>query len=193
MGYKISWIGFEAADKADCLQRLGMTDTGEDDSDNETRFSLAELPGGWLILYANDFEYASDARLAELSQGTRLIGCQVHEGVMYARVASFEDGVKLWSVVHDAQEDSRHIAVTGDVPAGFKALHQKLLRQQDEEDAGEAEVDHIFDAPVALAYDIAGYRYDMWVVEGDPPVFTALDAPAEVKTSWWSRLFGKRG
>jgi len=55
-----------------------MTATNEVDEAQAEPFSLAELPINWIILFANDFEYVSDKRLAALSGGGTVIGCHIH-------------------------------------------------------------------------------------------------------------------
>jgi hypothetical protein len=67
VGFKVSWIGFDGKGKTSALEKVGLQDTGEPDRANEALFSGAEIPGGWFILFSNNFEFVSRERLAQLS------------------------------------------------------------------------------------------------------------------------------
>jgi hypothetical protein len=45
MGFRISWIGFQGAGKADVLAMFGGVDSGIPDEANEAPFSIAEIAG----------------------------------------------------------------------------------------------------------------------------------------------------
>jgi hypothetical protein len=64
MGFRISWIGFNGKGKTSALEMVGLEDTGERDEVNEAPLSGAEIPGGWFILFSNDFMFVSRERLA---------------------------------------------------------------------------------------------------------------------------------
>jgi hypothetical protein len=173
MGFHISWIGFNGLDREECLRRLGMKATRAVDEANEEPFSLAQLPNNWIILFANDIEYVSDKRLAELSVETTVIGCHVHEGVMFSDATLFNAGRKIWSITHYAGDGVLDLKVQGDLPAEILAIRDKLLAEQ--KAAGPASnVDHVFDIPVEAARLVTSYRYDQWKFDWGEPVFHVL-------------------
>jgi hypothetical protein len=166
MGFKVSWLGCKGLDAAETLRRLGLRDTGVWDEAREAPFTVASIPGGWVILWSNDFGYVADEVMASLSRGATVIGCQIHEGMMYAASTLYHDGERLWSVAHDAQEGSHDLQIEGAPPAVFEEIRDKLWAQQSADDEHPFPVDFIFDAPVDLAQAITGFRYDQWAHEG---------------------------
>lgn len=170
MGFKISWIGFDGTGKAAALVKLGLVDTGEPDEANEAPFSGAEIPGNWFILFANDFGFVSHERLAELSGGCRVVACQVHEGIMVSASYAYENGRRLWELVHDAQESIDHLSVLGSPPPSFESIRQRELQNQ----RTASGVDYIFDVPLEVAVDLCNYRHDKWRFNWGEPRFTKL-------------------
>ncbi len=79
MGFSISWIAVEGVGKDDLLARLDLVDSGFPDPENRAKFSFAELPSGWLLIYSNRFDYASPKRIAAASAGGFALGCAVEE------------------------------------------------------------------------------------------------------------------
>ncbi len=175
MGFDISWIGFNGLSREECLRRLRMKDTGEVDEANEEPFSLAQLPNNWVILFANDFEYVSDKRLAALSTGATVIGCHIHEGVMFSDATLFNAGRKIWSISHYSGDGRLDLKIQGELPSEILAIRDKLLAEQ--KAAGvTSEVDHVFDIPVEAARLVTSYRYDQWKFDWGEPVFHVLKA-----------------
>jgi hypothetical protein len=152
-----------------------MKITREVDEANEAPFSLAELPNKWIILFANDIEYVSDKRLTALSSEATLIGCHIHEGVMFSDATLFNAGRKVWSVSHYAGDGSLDLKTAGQPPVEILAIRDKLLAEQ--KAAGPAsEVDHVFDIPVEAARLVTSYRHDQWKYDWGEPVFHVLKA-----------------
>lgn len=173
MGFKISWIGFNGLGREECLRRLNMSATREVDEAQEQPFSLAELPNNWIILFANDFDYVSDKRLASLSTGATIIGCRIHEGVMYSDATWFNAERKTWSISHFAQNSAFDLSLFGEPPSEILAIKDRLLAKQ--KGAGEAsDVDYLFDVPVEAAQFVTSYRHDLWEFDWGQPVFHVL-------------------
>jgi hypothetical protein len=171
VGFKISWIGFDGKDKTAALTMAGLKDTGEPDEFNETPFSGADIPGGWFILFCNDFGFVSPQRLARLSIDGRIIACQVHEGIMFSAAYGYERGKRVWELAHNAQQNIDDLSVFGSPPPSFEPVRRRLTRQQE----AAAGVDYIFDIPVEVAAGICGYRYGRMKFEWGTPQFTRLD------------------
>ena len=162
MGFKISWIGFHGQSKPEVLAIAGLRDTGEADETNETLFSGAELPGGWFILFANDFGFVTSARLAKLSADCRLVACKVHEGIMVSAACGYERGRGAWELAHDAQQGIYDLTVTGSPPPSFDLIRRRLMQEQESSAGG---VDYIFSIPVEVAGSICNYRHDRWMFD----------------------------
>jgi hypothetical protein len=174
MGFKISWIGFNGLERAECLARLGMVETSVVDDASEAPFSLAMLPNGWIILFVNDFEFVTEDRLAKLSRGATVIGCHIHEGIMYADAILYNDGKPVWSISHFVGDGRFDLKVTGAPPAEIEQIRDKLIAEQKKNDAGQADTDFIFDIPMDAARLVTGYRYDQWKFDWGEPVFHVL-------------------
>uniref|UniRef100_B0T086 Uncharacterized protein n=1 Tax=Caulobacter sp. (strain K31) TaxID=366602 RepID=B0T086_CAUSK len=174
MGFKISWIGFNGLEQAECLSRLGMIETPVVDEANEAPFSLAVLPNSWIILFANDFEYVTEDRLATLSRGATVIGCHIHEGIMYADAMLYNDGKAVWSLSHFVGDGRFDLKTTGAPPGEIEQIRVKLIAEQKMNDEAHADTDFIFDIPVEAARLVTGYRHDQWKFDWGEPVFHEL-------------------
>ncbi|MBX9814392.1 MAG: hypothetical protein K2X76_06800 [Sphingomonas sp.] len=167
MGFKISWLAVRGVDPAAMLDRLGLIDTGVLDEVNESPFSVAALPGGWVILWANDFEYADDRRALTLSVLGETIAVQLHEGVMYAEARGYGQGERRWSIVYDPDVDD--VSRTGTPPAQMAAIEAACRARQAAEDEN---VSHLFDVPLEVAASLCGFSHDAGLVEGGDLEFT---------------------
>ncbi len=173
MGFKISWIGFHGATKDQVLQTAGLRDTGEGDEANEAPFSGAEIPGGWFILFSNDFDFASPERVASFSSDCRIVACQVHEGIMASISYAIERGTSRWQIEHNSQKHSNDLSVTGSPPATFHSIQDRLRQLQADSQAPRA--NYIFEIPVETAESVCGYRHDRWRFAWGKPIFTRLE------------------
>lgn len=172
MGFRISWIGFEGKAKASVLEMAGLNDTGEPDEVNEAPFSGAEIPGGWFILFSNDFMFVSPERLARLSVDCRIVACRVHEGIMFSAAYGYGHGNQLWELAHNAQQSIHDLSVSGSPPPSFQSIRQRLSQKQERTAGG---VDYIFDIPVEVAAAVGKYRHDRMKFEWGTPQFTRLN------------------
>jgi hypothetical protein len=174
VGFKISWIGFDGKGKSVALEMLCLQATGEPDEANEAPFSGAEFPDGWFILVANDFEFVSPDRLAQLSVDCRVVACQVHEGIMVSAAYGYEHGNCVWELAHEALQGIDDLSVVGSPPPSFESIRRRLTQEQ-ETKVGDG-VDYIFDIPLEVAAAVCKYRHDQWEYEWGVPQFTRLEA-----------------
>lgn len=175
MGFKISWVGIKGLSKSEALSALKATDTGVIDEANEAPFSGAEIPGGWLILFVNDFEFVRGEVLASLSSNCDLVACQVHEGVMVSAAYAYSQGAEQWSLVHNSQNGLRDLVVLGSPPPIFERVRERLTGEQDANGGDSSDVDYFFDIPVETAAALCGYRHDRWKFDWGEPKFTVLN------------------
>ncbi|EKU75730.1 MULTISPECIES: hypothetical protein [Sphingobium] len=195
MGFKISWLAFEALDKATLLDALGFHDTGASDEANEAPFSAAQLPNGWSIIWSNDFGWIETQSVKLPFPTKRTIACQLHEGLMFSAAHGAKDGIEMWSLSHDAQTDLHNLSMTGDLPATFPAIRDRLFEEQKAEDAGSAEVDFIFDIPIELAQSVTGFRHDLWEMDGRRPNWSVIEpkSPPRPQHSFFKWPFKRKG
>jgi hypothetical protein len=172
MGFKISWIGFDGPSKAEVLVIAGLRDTGQPDEFNETPLSGAEFPGGWFILFANNFDFVTPRRLSQLSANCRIVACQLHEGVMVSAAHGYERGNRLWELTHNGQEGVDDLSISGSPPPSFDAIRRRLAQEQE---STTGDVDYIFDIPVEVAGSICNYRHDRVMYDWGQPQFIRLD------------------
>jgi hypothetical protein len=155
---------------------LRLRSTGKRGTFPKFSLSGAGLPTGWYLICHWRHEF-TDAELQKLSVGGEVVACFVEEHVMVSRAAGWKDGRELWSVTHDAEKDLSHLDVRGTPPPQFARIRDELTAKQTPDTC-----DNIFDIPVSLAADIAGFRYD----EHLDVDFEVLEGP-----SFMSRIFGK--
>jgi hypothetical protein len=177
MGYSISWIAFQGKSKQEVLTLTNLVDTGEPDQGNDSSISGAELTTGWYVLFLNNFShpYVSAMALQRFSAGCVVLGCQVEEHVMASAAFLYERGTRRWKVAHESEKGIYHVDVDGSPPQFFASLRAELSQVQDQKGGEDAEVDFMFDVPLALAAKLCGYRHDRWKFEWGEPTFTRLE------------------
>jgi hypothetical protein len=103
---------------------------------------------------------------------------------MNSCVCSWVNGIKQWSVFHDADRGVEHLEVAGVPPEQLKVIQdQQYSQQADLEDA-----DHIFDVPIELFAALGGLRYDQDIPGAGPTpwqVLARVPRAAETKKWWW--------
>jgi len=122
MGFSISWIAFQNSSKAEVLTRSGFRDTGIEDEANESPFSLAEIPTGWVILFSNDFDFGAPEHLIKLSSGAVIISCQAEEHIMFSGAYCYTNGREAWRVWHDSDRGLHHLATQGTLPPELEPI-----------------------------------------------------------------------
>jgi len=205
MGLSISWIGFQGIDKAEVLRRVALHDTGIENQANEAPFSIAELPNGWTILFAKNVNYVTAERLAELSRSAMLVACQVEEHAMISAAHCFSDGHQVWSVSHSSDRGAYDLEARGALPESFEAIKTRVFARQNVAEGVEIRnasapdinpilerlrslnpntrvsteftmhVDYVFDIPIELAAELAGYRHDCAKFDWGKPRFIGLE------------------
>ena len=175
MGFRISWVAFNGLNKEEVLRVLGATDTGVIDEANEAPFSGAEIPGGWFILFSNDFDFVSEEALASLSSNCNVVACQVSETVMVSIAYAYSHGTAQWAISHSAQKGIRDLSVSSTPPLAFEKIRETLTLEQDAQGGGSVGVDYFFDIPVQTAASVCGFRHDHSTFEWGEPKFTVLD------------------
>ncbi len=84
----------------------------------------------------------------------------VEEHVMFSYASGWSDGMKLWSVLHESEQSIDHLETTGDLPAAFASIRDRLRAEQQQAGGEAADLDHVFDVPVELAKALTGYCHN---------------------------------
>jgi hypothetical protein len=160
MGYAISWLMVNGKDRQGLLNELGLETTGQSGEFFDFKAAGHALPNGayLLVMQGCDHPLVSDKHLAQISIGSKALGCSIEEHVMYAYAAYWDDGKNLWSLKHqgDTAEGRNPLTVSGTPPESFKAIRDENAAKQ----PGDPDVDWYFEIPLALAKQLSGFRHD---------------------------------
>jgi hypothetical protein len=154
-------MGVSGLSKKLVLGRLGLRETGETTSEPDFEVCCFRHPSGWFIVQGPE-DFVSRDQLARVSKGGEAVGCYESETVMVSEAYGFRDGLEVWSVLHDPDRRGTPLEVQGDPPAELAGIHDDLMRRQ----AGESDVDYLFEAPIDLTKAVCGYRWDEVQPEG---------------------------
>ncbi len=184
MGFSDSWAAVRGCTAEAALERLGLRVGGDERS--RRRIEMGELPGGWVLFVADDYDLAFKTWGPTLAPLGEVVCCGEDEHVMCSEARGYIGGVEVWRVFRDGELDpERRVEVVGEPPPPFAAIREELFAGQ----AKEVEaVDHIFDIPPRLAQAICGYR-----LGEDPPgevLFVDVSLSRGARVGWLQRLFG---
>ena len=193
MGFSHSFVATRGVPKAQLLEQLGLAET-EQEGDIDVAlggFGLSELPGGWLLVACNDFEFPSKAPLASISEAGEVVCGALEEHVMFSEAAGFAGGAESWRVSHDPDRDPDDLKVSGSPPAALKTLHDAALAEQ----LTSSDVDYIFDVPVHVAASVCGFEFGRsdgeFVVLQQVRKLKKGKPPTAERPGFFARLFGR--
>lgn len=171
-GVVAGWIAVQGIERDRILAALGLVEAPDAP---KPKASICTLPNRWSILFTVDFGFPTPERMALLSAEGAAIAVSADERSMFSVVRGYERGKAVFAIEHDGgQQGVRHVETAGTLPAEWAAVLAEATREQDEEDQGGAEVDYLFDAPMALAEALCGYRHDRPWPEGQEQKMTLL-------------------
>ena len=189
MGWSISWLAIKAPTE-EALSTLGLKSTGETVETPEAPLVGTALRDGWYLVVAQGCDHAliSDDFVQDISKRAEAVASSIEEHVMVSMASHWSGGSQTWSIVHDAQQAMDHFEVNGSPPASFPAVRDRLLAEQEAEGGTESEVDFLFDLPLEMAEQTAGFRHDGG--SGSyPESFDELEPVDEssplAKKPWW--------
>jgi len=174
MGFRVQLIAVTGKDPSAIQRDFGVAATGQREEIAESPVVGAPLPNGAYLLYINDPDKISpdDKAFACLSKGASLIACYANETVMNSYACGWANGVKQWSVFHDAQQDIKHLETGGTLPPELQPIRDRLFAQQEDDD----ETDYIFDIPIELFAALGGIRYDEDIPDAGPEPWEILES-----------------
>jgi hypothetical protein len=191
MGWSCSWVAVRGKPGEHLLAELGLRATGERVEFPEGEWFGVSLSSGWYLVLRADHSQPTEFRdraLEALSSSCEMIVGSAEEHVMVSSMAFWKEGERKWRVVHDAQEGAYHLACDGDLPASYAGFVDTYRKQQDAEGGDTADVDMIFEVPLALGVELTGFRHDADVPGEDSAPYEVLEtasaAPKERKSRW---------
>lgn len=187
MSAPVGWIGVQGMDRDNILEAADLV---EAPSGKRPKATMWSQPNGWTFVLAVDFGFPTPERMAALSAEGKAVALSADDRPMFSVVRGYERGKAVFTIEHDGgQQGVRHMETAGTLPAEWPAILERLSKAQDEEDAGEAAVDYLFDAPLELAKALCGYRHDEVWPEGQEPAHEPL---CEKRSpGLMGRLFGR--
>jgi len=191
MGFSLSWLAVRGKPAAAILSALGLRATGVPGIEGEAPVVGAASAAGWYLIVADKAEHRliRPSVLERLSEGCEVVTCTVEEHVMFSEATGWRDGRQGWRVSHRGEDGPVGLEEAGELPANYPALRGALEARQAAEGGAEAEVDFLFDIPVALAQAFTGYRHDEASPAFEVPGFEVLEATGPAaRTSWLGRL-----
>ena len=160
MGWSLSWAALKGGDLQTVCSLLGLRPTGTQERIAESKISGTALPTGWYVVVFNRTEL-KDSILEKLSQAGEVISCFVEDHVMFSSAAGWKDGQQVWRVAHNGEDGSvSHLETSGQLPTEFESIRKKVSAEQEQENAGRKEVDHVYELPAELAKKLTGFRHD---------------------------------
>ena len=173
MGFRVQLIAVTGKEPDAVQHVFGVSATGQREEIAESPVVGAAMPNGAYLLYINDPGRIApeDEVFARLSEGASLVACYANETVMESYACGWANGVKRWSVFHNAQKGIKHLETSGTLPPEFQAIRDRLFAQQDADDGA----DFIFDIPVELFAAVGGMRYDHDIPGAGPDPWEILE------------------
>lgn len=194
MGWSCSWVAVRGKEPDTLLTALGLRLSGDREEIPESPWTCANLPGGWFLVFRSDHcepENFKDAALKALSMDCELLRSSVEEHVMFCSTSYWARGNKVWEIAHDAQKGMHHLQSSGEPPPSFPGIRTKYFSEQEAEGGEKADVDLIFEIPLQVGVEFAGFRHDhdYPTAEENPfhvLVSNAIEAPIRGgKKPWW--------
>lgn len=180
MGFRVSWIARRGSSTSELLAAVGASATGEREEFPDVGWYLVHLEsearGAWTLLLADgsdNFGELDDSIAQSLSMGgahTLFFWCS--DTTMSTQLFAFHNGTLAWSIGHDAEEGG--LALEGALPPEAEAIVSEHTRAQQEADAAEEGVDHLYEVTADLGRALTGFRHDV------DPEGVADEAPFEV-------------
>ena len=172
MGWMASWVAVQGAARIEVFEHLGLAELGGEvlPGTRAAPFCCREFPDGWLVIFSEDFDWASSKRLLDLSRLGFALACQFEDKVeMTSALTAARDGVELWRVFHDNTQSIFRLDVSGEPPAALAAIRDKSFEEQRADGGEESSTDFVHDVPLELGRAVCGFHAE----EVDAP-FTAL-------------------
>lgn len=161
MGYSISWLAVKNVEPPEVHRRFDVAGTSQygDYADHPIVGRL--LPSGWYLLVAQrcDHPITLESLLARNSADCEILACSIEEHVMYVSAAYWQNGCKVWSILHRGGDyGTMDLLVDGELPGVFEEIRAKCFAEQIADSEGG--VDYIFEIPLEMVRFYTGFKHD---------------------------------
>lgn len=152
MGTSTSWFALQGATVEQVAARLTLERAGTEETEGPC-FEVGQLTNGW-VLVMHRFEenglVAAPKLLEELSREWRTVACDEESHVGLSASGEWQDGARVWTLVHDNEAGDRPLMQEGEAPAEVRALLSAAATRGD--DDGDT-----YELPLEAARSIVGY------------------------------------
>jgi len=161
MGSSLTYVAAKGISREELWAELKLSPLSDEEA-KKTEWSHKQkiggmLDSGWyLIVDGSEQLQRQHDLLARLSTKCDVLLGFIEEHVMVAGATCWQNGKKLWEVLHDSETSEDDLQVVGTPPAEFGAIKAQAIEQAQDNEG----VDYYFEIPVALFEHITGYRYD---------------------------------
>jgi len=211
MGFNLQWLAIKDNDIKHSLKDISLKPTNlfEEFSDSAD-FCLTKI-NDWNLIVDNTIKYYdvlderefednpvvqtretiykqfSEEKIANLSKNCIVIVCDVSDYLMSSKIASWEDGEKIWEVSHDSQVSPDHLKIEGTPPKELNKIIEELRNQQAQDTDGD--VDYIYEVPIELGSTLIGYRHDEDISDDErsTPPWQVLEIDYKCSQGFWQK------
>jgi len=155
MQYSLCWLAVHGKVTNLILEELTLRRTG-DTTDARKAVAGVDLRNGWYVVILNEgIELMQDVLLANMSLECECVACFVDDASKVTSSVGWKHGRLVWRALHDGQKDKENLVLRGQFPALVGPILDNAKAKQKAE-GGQ----HIFNVPLELAHQLAGYRHD---------------------------------
>jgi hypothetical protein len=195
MGDATFWLAFKGIPRSAVLDRLSLQGATEP---NPEIFG-AELPEDWYLVLGNGLNFMDDGIMNRACADGRGVSCYLESHVMISAAAGWENGRRVWSVLHESEKDIDHLETEGELPEPFAVIREAQFAKQKEQ-GDRPTIDYIFDVPRNLAAAVTGFHYEGGTLTGYPDleplelaVVSSMQTERRLQSprteSWFSKYF----
>jgi hypothetical protein len=147
MGFSLEWVAVRGKEPRDVWTAMGLQGTGRPGGDAPL-YGLSQA-NGWHVVVAHVASGYSPSMLEVVSPASRgadgFCGAVV-ESTGYSELSAWQNGVRLFRVLHDEHNDLG-LEAESDLPPTYAALAEKWANDPSE-------------IAIELAFQLIGFRYD---------------------------------
>lgn len=181
MGWQVSWLAVKNLDRLAILDSFGLHAVDIPRDHPKAVISGVPLPNGYYVLFIERcfHPFVTPEVLSRVSLGCEIVGCQVDESIMASASFSWQDGKRVWNVIHEADKGVRNLQIEGSPPHALAELTAEATKLQKKERKIPFlplpwEIDHFFSIPINLSAAVVGYEHDRANYSWGSPMYEPL-------------------
>ncbi|HYL98613.1 MAG TPA: hypothetical protein VEZ90_06635 [Blastocatellia bacterium] len=164
MGAHLSWFAVSGKTLEHVLTELAALSPSFAKTGPDSPVFSEALASGWALLQFVPFDSpaVSDPVLIRLSEGCKVVRCQVEDHTNFSSASCFENGERKWRVEHDREKSPSHLDIAGSLPEQFLDIVESRSARQAQAIARREWplFDYLCDVPITIAERITSYRHD---------------------------------